>query len=284
MYGLDGARRLPELTLEHLEGWRGASPVRIGNAAAGQTQLDVYGTLLELAWLAHDEDNPADDAYWDFLVDVVNATCERWREPDHGIWELRDKPRHFVHSKVMCWVALDRGLRLARRLNRPAPFDRWQATCADIRADIDDHGYHPGLGVFRQSYGECEADGALLLLPQFGYVAFDDPRMVRTTDWVRRELDCDGLLLRYRNDDGLPGDEGAFLPCAFWLAHCLARQGRLDEAWTYYQRAARCANELGLFSEETHRDGSMLGNFPQAFTHLSQVAARLALDAAKQDD
>jgi GH15 family glucan-1,4-alpha-glucosidase len=281
MYGLDGRRRLPELTLDHLEGWRGASPVRIGNAAARQTQLDVYGTLLELAWLAHDENNPADDAYWDFLVATVDIACERWCEPDHGIWELRDEPRHFVHSKAMCWVAMDRGLRLARRLHRRAPVERWRATSEAIRADIDTRGYDVELGVYRQAYGATEADAALLLLPIFGYVDYDDPRMLRTTQWVRRQLSRDGLLLRYQVADGLPDPEGAFLPCTFWLAECLARQRNLDEAWRCYERAAACANELGLFSEEVQRDGGgMLGNFPQALTHLSQVAARLALDAA----
>lgn len=281
MYGLDGRRRLPELTLDHLEGWRGASPVRIGNAAARQTQLDVYGTLLDLAWLAHDEEQPADDAYWDFLVETVNIACERWREPDHGIWELRDAPRHFVHSKVMCWVALDRGLRLAQRMRRHAPVDEWSETLQAIRADIEAQGYDAELGVYRQAYGATDADAALLLLPLFGYVAFDDPRMLRTTDWVRSELGRNGLLLRYSVADGLPDPEGAFLPCTFWLAECLARQYRVDDAWQCYRRAAGCANELGLFSEEAQFDGDgMLGNFPQALTHLSQLAARLALDEA----
>jgi GH15 family glucan-1,4-alpha-glucosidase len=285
MYGLDGRRRLPELTLAHLEGWRRSRPVRIGNAAACQTQLDVYGTLLALAWLSHDEAHPADEAYWNFLVETVNLTCERWREPDHGIWELRAAPRHFVHSKAMCWVALDRGLRLAEKLRRPAPVDHWRATAAQIRADIDANGYEDELGVYRQAYGASDADAALLLLPQFGYVAYDDPRMVRTTDWIRNELGRDGLLLRYAGEDGLPWHEGAFLPCTFWLAQCLAAQGRLDDARRCYERAAGCANELGLFSEEERIDGGgMLGNFPQALTHLSQLAARLALDAAGRGD
>ena len=280
MYGLDGRRRLTELTLDHLEGWRGARPVRIGNAASDQTQLDVYGSLLELAWLAHDVQQPPDEAYWHFLVDAVNATCLRWREPDHGIWEVRDAPRHFVHSKAMCWVALDRGIRMARKLGRPAPLESWEEARREMRADIDVRGYDDTLGVYRQAYGETHADASLLLLPHFGYCAFDDPRMVRTTEWIRRELDRDGLLLRYDRADGLPDAEGAFLPCTFWLAECLARQRRLDEAWRCYRRAAHCANELGLFPEEVLRDGSgMLGNFPQVFTHVSQVTARLALEA-----
>lgn len=283
MYGLDGRRRLSEITLDHLEGWRGARPVRIGNAAAEQTQLDVYGTLIELAWLAHDDAHPADDAYWAFLVETVNTTCDRWHEPDHGIWEVRAAPRHFVHSKAMCWVALDRGIRLAQERQVSAPLDHWRAVRAAIRDDIDARGYDAELGVYRQSYGETQADAALLLLPHFGFIPFDDPRMLRTTDWIRSELERNGLLLRYQREDGLPDPEGAFLPCTFWLAECMARQGRREEGWRCYHRAAACANELGLFSEEVNRDGTgMLGNFPQALTHLSQLGARLALDAAER--
>ncbi|HZF81146.1 MAG TPA: glycoside hydrolase family 15 protein, partial [Rubrivivax sp.] len=280
MYGVDGRRRLTELTLDHLEGWRGARPVRVGNAAAEQSQLDIYGTLLELAWLWHDHAQPIDAAYWDFLVDAVDVTCRRWQEPDHGIWEVRDAPRHFVHSKIMCWVAVDRGIRLAQR-HGLAPVERWSLMREHIRDDIDRRGYDERLGVYRQSYGETYADAALLLVPSFGYLAYDDPRMLRTTEWIRRTLDRDGLLLRYDREDGLPEPEGAFLPCTFWLVECLAMQGRLEEARRCYDKAAGCANELGLFSEEFARDGSgMLGNFPQALTHLAQITARLAIDAA----
>jgi GH15 family glucan-1,4-alpha-glucosidase len=279
MYGLDGRRRLTEFTLDDLEGWRGARPVRIGNAAAGQTQLDVYGSLLELAWLRHDPAHPMDAAYWEFLVDAVNLTCHRWREPDHGIWEIRDTPRHFVHSKAMCWVALDRGIRLAERHGCDAPLDPWSAVRDELRADIDRHGYDDALGVYRQAYGETHADASLLLLPHFGYLPYNDPRMVRTTDWIEKELDRQGLLLRYASADGLPDPEGAFVACTFWLAECLAKQGRAEAAAGAYARACGCANELGLFAEEHHRSGSgMLGNFPQALTHLSQISARLALD------
>jgi GH15 family glucan-1,4-alpha-glucosidase len=282
MYGVDGRRRLTEITLDHLEGWRGARPVRVGNAAAGQTQLDIYGHLLELAWLSHRE-GEMDHGYWDFLVHAVDTACDRWHGPDHGIWEIRDAPRHFVHSKAMCWVAVDRGIRLAGRHVLRAPLERWKHARAAMRQAIDTEGYDAELGVYRQAFGQTHADSALLLLPQFGYVAHDDPRMMRTVEWIRRDLDRDGLLLRYDRPDGLPDPEGAFLPCTFWLAECMAGQGRTYEAERIYQRACRCANELGLFSEEFARDGSgMLGNFPQLFTHLSQVTARLAMDAAHQ--
>jgi GH15 family glucan-1,4-alpha-glucosidase len=165
-----------------------------------------------------------------------------------------------------------------------APLDRWRATRDAIRADSEAHGYDAEHGGYRQAYGETQADAALLLLPHFGYLPFDDPRMLRTTDWIRSQLDRNGLLLRYQRADGLPEPEGAFLPCTFWLAECLARQDRREEAWRCYERAAGCANELGLFSEEVQRDGGgMLGNFPQALTHLSQLVARLALDGTDGD-
>jgi GH15 family glucan-1,4-alpha-glucosidase len=283
MYGLDGRRRLTEITHDTLEGWRGARPVRTGNAAADQTQLDIYGSLLELAWLRHDREHPMDAPYWHFLVDAVDVTCQRWREPDHGIWEVRDAPRHFVHSKAMCWVALDRGIRLAQRHGCAAPLARWSAERDTLREDIDRHGYDDRMGVYHQSYGVGAADASLLLLPHFGYIAYDDPRMVRTTDWIVQELDRDGLLLRYASPDGLPDPEGAFVACTFWLAECLAKQGRAEAAERAYARAAGCANDLGLFAEEFGRGTEgMLGNFPQALTHLSQISARLALEQGQR--
>lgn len=280
MVGLDGRRRLTELTLA-LEGWRGARPVRIGNAAAGQTQLDVYGSLLDLAWLSHDGHEAIEPAYWDFLVEAVDVACARWREPDHGIWEMRDAPAHFVHSKAMCWVAIDRGIRLARRRGLAAPLARWAAERDAVRAAVERDGVCARRGAFVQAFGESRPDAALLLLPQFGFVRHDDPRMRRTVDWIAAELGADGLVRRYGRADGLAGHEGAFLPCSFWLATCLARQGRLDEAEAAYTRAAAAANDLGLLAEEALADGSeLLGNFPQALTHLAQIGARLTLDAA----
>jgi GH15 family glucan-1,4-alpha-glucosidase len=282
MVGIDGRRRLTEEVLP-LEGWRGARPVRIGNEAASQTQLDVYGDLLELAWLSHDGDEPIEPSYWAFLVETVDVACRRWVEPDHGIWEVRATPAHFVHSKVMCWVAIDRGIRLARSRGLAAPLARWHAARDALRAAIERHGLCPQRGAFRQAFGDGpggDADGALLLLPMVGFVGFDDPRVVRTVDWIVEELATPaGLLRRYARPDGLPGVEGVFLPCTFWLATCLARQGRLAEARAAYDRAAATANDLGLFAEEALPDGSaLLGNFPQALTHLAQIGARLALD------
>jgi GH15 family glucan-1,4-alpha-glucosidase len=281
MYGLRGERRLAELALDDLEGYGGARPVRIGNAAARQHQHDVYGELLDLAWSWHRQGHSPDADDWRFLVELVNEAAERWRTPDRGIWELRGRPRHLVHSKVMCWVALDRGLRLAADLGFPAPVARWTATREAIRAAVKRRGYDPGRGVFTQAFGRAELDAALLLLPSVGFVAWDDPRMLRTVDALRRELEVDGLLLRYRTADGLEGTEGAFVACTFWLAECLARQGRTAEARAAFARASATANDLGLFAEEYDpATGTLLGNYPQALTHLSHIAAAVALAEA----
>ncbi|HEX8132484.1 MAG TPA: glycoside hydrolase family 15 protein, partial [Actinomycetes bacterium] len=278
MYGLGGERRLAELTLDDLEGYGGARPVRIGNAAARQHQHDVYGELLDLAWAWHQRGKTPGADDWRFLVELVNAAADRWRTPDRGIWELRGRPRQLVYSKVLCWVALDRGLRLAGDLGFPAPVARWTATRAAIRAAVERRGYDSGRGVFTQAFGRPELDAALLLLPAVGFVAWDDPRMRRTAEWVRRELEVDGLLLRYRTPDGLEGAEGAFVACTFWLAECLARQGRTTQARAAFARASATANDLGLFAEEFHpATGTLLGNFPQALTHLSHIAAAVAL-------
>ena len=279
MYGVGGERRLVELELPHLEGYKRSAPVRIGNAAAKQLQLDVFGYLLDLAWEWHSMGSSPDDDYWRFLLTLVDAAAERWKEPDSGIWEMRGEPRHFVHSKAMCWVAVDRGVRLAEDSMRRAPTRRWKAARDEIRRELESKGFDAGSNTFVQSYGSSEVDASLLLLPNFGFIAYDDPRMVGTTDAVRRELDVGGgLLRRYKGEDSLEGTEGTFLACSFWLVECLAHQGRLDEARQVFERAAGTANDLGLFSEEVDiKDGTLLGNFPQGISHFSHVAAAVAL-------
>lgn len=275
VYGVGGERRLIETVLEHLEGYRGAKPVRAGNAAAGQLQLDAYGTLLELAWRWHLRGNSPDDYYWRFLLDLVESAAKLWREPDHGIWEVRGEPRHFVHSKVMCWAALDRGLRLAEECMRRAPVKRWRKARDEIRAAVESEGYDDGRGVFVRTFGDEELDAALLLLPKVDFLDYKDERMVRTADAIREELDDDGLLLRYR-DRG--SKEGAFVACSFWLVEHLARQGRPDEARRVFDRAVAAGNDLGLFSEEYDtREDELLGNFPQGLSHLSHITAALAM-------
>jgi GH15 family glucan-1,4-alpha-glucosidase len=192
---------------------------------------------------------------------------------------MRGEPRHFVHSKAMCWVAVDRGLLLAEECMRRAPTKRWKAARDEMREDLETKGFDADTNTFRQSYGSSDVDASLLLLPNFGFISYDDPRMVGTTDAVRRELDAgSGLLLRYKGADSLEGQEGTFLACSFWLVECLAHQGRIEDARAVFERAAGTANDLGLFSEEVDvKDGSLLGNFPQGISHFSHVAAAVAL-------
>jgi GH15 family glucan-1,4-alpha-glucosidase len=277
-YGVGGERRLPESELGHLGGDDDAGPIRIGNAAAGQLQLDAYGHLLEQSWRWFQRGHAPDDDYWRFLVGLVDAAAARWQEPDRGIWEWRGEPRHFVHSKALCWAALDHGIELARECMRRAPERRWREARDAVRAAIERDGFDAERNTFLQAFGHPALDAALLRLPASGLLDYDDPRMVGTVDAVREELEEDGLLRRYTLDDELPGREGAFLACTFWLAECLGRQGRVRDARDVFDRAVATANDLGLFSEEAEPgDGEMLGNFPQALTHLSHIEAAVAL-------
>ena len=275
MYGVGGERRLTEQTLDYLDGYKGARPVRVGNAASGQLQLDVYGELLELTWGWHRRGNSPDDDYWRFLLGLVDDAAERWKEPDHGIWEMRGDPQHFVTSKVFCWTALDRGLKLAEECMRKAPERRWKKARDEAREAIESQGYDDKLGTFTQTFGSKELDAGLLLIPRLGFIDYDDERMIRTTDAIREQLDDDGLLKRYRTGDV---QEGAFLACSFWLAECLAHQGRIEEAQTVFDRTLSASNDLGLFYEE-YDTGSLelLGNFPQGLTHFSHITAAVAL-------
>ena len=279
IYGLGGEHFLSELELDHLEGYRGARPVRMGNRAALQQQFDIYGELLELAWEWHERGHEPDEHYWEFLRELADTAAEVWRRPDRGIWELRQDPEHYVHSKVMCWAAVDHGLRLAEECGLEAPTERWEKARDEIREVIEKYGYDEERGVFVRILFGAELDGALLLLPRVGFVDYEDDRMVRTVDAIRKELDHDGLIRRFPT----PQNEGAFLPCSFWLAECLARQGRADEAGDVFERACGTANDLGLFSEEYDPDSDeMLGNFPQALTHLSHISAALALSGESE--
>jgi GH15 family glucan-1,4-alpha-glucosidase len=281
VYGVHGARRIGEQELSGLEGWRGIGPVHIGNDATGQFQLDAYGELVNLAWRWHERGNSPDDDLWRFLVTLVDHAAERWREPDRGMWEWRPRPRHWVHSKALCWTALDRGLRLAEECMRKAPVTRWRKERGAVRRAIEREGYDRDRGVFVQWLGARQVDASLLLLPVTGFVEWDDPRMVRTADAVRDDLRDRGLIRRYRAKDGNPGREGAFLACSFWLAECYARQDRVSEAREVFDNAMATANDLGLFSEEYDtRRGEMMGNFPQALTHLGLVSAATAIAEA----
>ncbi len=279
LFGVGGERRLHEFEIRELEGYRGATPVRIGNAAETQVQMDVYGELLELAWRSKAWGYSPDDDYWDFLVDLVNKAARSWRDPDRGIWEMRCQPRHFVHSKAMCWAALDRGIKLADRLGRKGPVEEWKKVRREIHRAVMEEGYDNRRGVFTQAFGRAEMDSALLLLPSIHFLDYKDERMIRTADAVREALEEYGLLRRYPpGNDEMEGQEGVFLPCSFWLAECLAYQGRLREAKRVFNRALGTGNDLGLFSEEYDTEAEeMLGNFPQGLTHLSLIAAAVAL-------
>jgi GH15 family glucan-1,4-alpha-glucosidase len=283
MYGLGGEHRLGEAYLDDLEGYRGAKPVRIGNAAARQQQHDVYGELIDLAWRWYARGHTPDEDYWRFLVDLVDEACRRWREPDSGVWELRDEPRHYVHSKVMCWAAADHGIRLAEQTGMEAPIDRWAEARDEIREAVEANGYDTERGVFIRAFDTPEMDAALLLLPRVWFVDWNDERMVRTADEIRKELDANGLLYRFRWPGGRQ-EEGAFIPCSFWLVECLVRQGRREEAEEVFERASSAANELGLFSEEVDpATGDPMGNFPQGLSHLSHISAALALTGVDVD-
>ncbi len=279
LFGVGGERRLPEHEIQELQGYRGIKPVRVGNAAAGQRQLDIYGELLDLAWSWHNRGHSPDDDYWEFLVELVNAAAEDWKKPDQGIWEMRGRPRHFVLSKAMCWTALDRGIRLAQDLGRKAPVSSWKKARDEVRSAIEKSGFHAKRGIFVQAFDRMETDASLLLLPTTELVDFTDERMIRTTDAVRTDLEEDGLLRRYAvGNDEIRDKEGVFLACSLWLVECLARQSRLDEAREVFNRVLSTGNDLGLFSEE-YDTGTreMTGNFPQGLTHLSLIAAAVAL-------
>jgi len=279
-YGVRGERRLQEMELD-MEGYRGSRPVRVGNSAEHQVQLDVYGEILNLTWRWHKRGHSPGDDDWRFLLELVDAAAERWQEPDQGIWEWSGEPRHFVHSKALCWAAVDRGLRLAKECMRKAPEQRWRKARDEIREAVESEGYDKERGVFVQVFGGDDLDAALLLLPVDGFLDWDDERMVRTTDAIREELDDHGLIRRYNGADGIGGREGAFIPCSFWLAECLVHQGRVEEAREVFDRALATANDLGLFSEEFDtRSGEAVGNFPQGLTHLSHIAAAQALRQA----
>ncbi len=294
MYGPYGERSLPERELD-LEGWRGSSPVRVGNGAATQTQLDVYGHLLGAAHLWHGRGSAIERDEWAFLTSLVDQAAARRNDADAGMWEMRGRPRHFVQSKVMIWVALDRGIRLVEEHGfAHHAYDRWRTARDTVRREIETRGVDPERGNFVQHYGTTEVDASLLTLPLVGFVDADDERMRITTDVVMEELGVGphGFLRRYRHPksrdpksrDPEPRDpdaaepEGIFLLCSFWLVEVLALQGRSAEATTLFRALTALGNDLGLFSEEYDVGrGELLGNFPQAFTHLGLISAERRL-------
>ncbi len=282
MYGLRGEVDLTEYELPHLDGYCGSRPVRIGNAAAEQLQLDIYGELLDAAYELIRLGGRVDEALWRFLATVADQACRRWQEPDHGIWEVRSEPRHFVYSKLMVWVALDRTLRIAKRFNLPGDIARWRRTRDVVREAILTEGYDAELGAFVQAFGSKDLDAANLLIPAVGFLPASDPRVQGTIDRTLERLTEEGLVHRYDGDDGLPGGEGAFGLTTFWMVDALALSGRVEDARRMFDGVARRANHVGLFSEEFDpATGDFLGNFPQAFTHIGLINSALYIAQAE---
>jgi len=284
MYGVAGERRLSEWTLDWLPGYEGSQPVRCGNAAAAQLQLDVFGEVLDALYQACKAGLARHDAAWDVQRAMLGHLEHAWIQPDEGIWEVRGPPRHFTHSKVMCWVAFDRAVKMVESNGVEGPVDRWRALRERIHADVCARGYSERRGCFVQSYGSEELDGSLLLIPLVGFLPAEDPRVRRTVEAIQRELTVDGLVQRYlthESVDGLPAGEGVFLACSFWLADSLCLQGRREEARALFERLLGLANDVGLLSEEYDPSAQrLLGNFPQAFSHISLVNTALNLSAA----
>ncbi|PQM20584.1 MULTISPECIES: glycoside hydrolase family 15 protein [Streptomyces] len=288
MYGITGKRRLPESELPHLPGYMGSRPVRIGNGAASQLQLDVYGEVIETLTRARQAGLGVDETAADLQVALVEWLEQHWDEPDEGVWEVRGPRRHFVHSKVMAWVAVDRTIKLIESGEAAGPLERWRELRDTIHQDVCERGYDQQRNTFTQSYGSRELDASLLLIPQMGFLPPDDGRVVGTIEAIQRELSTqDGLILRYPTTgetagvDGLTGDEGAFLACSFWLADDLAMIGRTEKARQLFERLLTLRNDVGLLAEEWDpRRRRQVGNFPQAFSHVALVDSAVALDRA----
>ncbi len=282
-YGIDGRHELPEFELDHLDGYRGSKPVRIGNDAYRQSQIDIYGELLDSVYLYNKYGAPISYDLWRELQRQLEHVCKHWQEPDAGIWEMRSEPRHYVFSKLMCWVALDRGLRLAGKRSFPAPYDRWLKTRDQIYLEIMDRGWSPSAKSFVLAYDSDDLDAANLLMPLVFFVSPTDPRMLRTLERTREQLALDGLVHRYSMNgtdllDGVSGREGAFSICSFWLVEALTRSGQIEEARLLFEKMLGYANHVGLYAEEISHQGEAMGNFPQAFTHLGLISAAFNLD------
>jgi len=291
VYGIDGRRDLPESSLDHLEGYQGSAPVRIGNGAYDQLQLDIYGELMDSVYLFNKYGMPISFDLWMLLRALIDWVCDNWHRPDEGIWETRGGRRHFVYSKLMCWVAIDRGLRLATKRSFPAPRERWLAERDRVFDAIMSRGWSDRRGAFVQAFGYDTLDASNLIMPLVFFLSPVDPKMLHTLDRISRPpheggLLADGLVYRYdteRPEDGLVGKEGTFNMCTFWLVEALTRAGRsdprrLENARLLFERMLGYANHLGLYAEQTSATGEALGNYPQALTHLALISAAYNLD------
>ena len=276
MYTVTGQAVPPEQALDHLEGYRGSRPVRIGNAAATQVQLDVSGEILEAAHLCYSRLRAIQPDLWRVLRAMADGAAEHWHEPDHGIWEIRSAPRHFLHSKLLCWIALDRAVRLAATGGLQGDLPYWRRTRDEIRHAILSDGFDRDIGAFVQAFDHRVLDASALVIPLVGFLPATDPRVLSTVECIRKQLTSHGLVYRYRTDDGLPGGEATFTLCSFWLVDNLALSGALDEARELFERITGYANDVGLLSEQIQpATGELSGNFPQGFTHLALIRSAI---------
>ena len=282
MYGIDGRHQLEEITLDHLAGYRGSKPVRVGNAAVGHLQLDIYGELLDSIYLFDKYGSPLSYDMWMTVERLLDWLVKNWEQPDQSIWEVRGGRRQFTFSKLQCWVALDRGVRLARKRSFPTEGDTWRLERNRIYNTIMQQGWNSDKGAFTQYFGSDAMDASMLMMPLMLFVSPKDPRMVSTLARIREDLVTDSLVSRYRigeaAHDGLPGTEGSFTICSFWLVEAMSRAGMVEEAQLLFEKMLSYANHLGLFSEELGAKGELLGNFPQALTHLGLISAAYNLD------
>ncbi|MFD7379169.1 glycoside hydrolase family 15 protein [Streptomyces mirabilis] len=281
MYGIDGCRDLPERELPHLEGYRGSAPVRVGNAAVDQLQLDIYGALIDSLYLYDKWGKPISSAHWDSISELVDWVCDNWDQPDEGVWETRGGRKTFLYSRLMCWVAIERAMRLARHRGLPADMVRWGAVRDTIYRRIMSHGWSAERHAFTQYEDSDILDASLLMMPLAKFISPTDPKWLATLDALGEDLVSDSLVYRYdpqASPDGLQGEEGTFSICSFWYVEALTRAGRLDEARLAFEKMLTYANHLGLYAEEIGHTGEQRGNFPQAFTHLALISAAFNLD------
>ncbi|MCZ0997986.1 glycoside hydrolase family 15 protein [Streptomyces mirabilis] len=281
MYGIDGCRDLPERELPHLEGYRGSAPVRVGNAAVDQLQLDIYGALVDSLYLYDKWGKPISSAHWDSISELVDWVCDHWDQPDEGVWETRGGRKTFLYSRLMCWVAIERAMRLARHRGLPADMVRWGAVRDTIYRRIMSHGWSAERHAFTQYEDSDILDASLLMMPLAKFISPTDPKWLATLDALGEDLVSDSLVYRYdpqASPDGLQGEEGTFSICSFWYVEALTRAGRLDEARLAFEKMLTYANHLGLYAEEIGHTGEQRGNFPQAFTHLALISAAFNLD------
>ena len=283
MYGIDGRHDLTELTLDHLEGYRGSKPVRIGNGAYGQLQLDIYGELMDAIYLFNKFGRPIDYDFWQNISRLIDWVCDNYKQPDEGIWEVRGGPQEFLYSRLMCWVAVDRAIRLADKRSFPTPPVKWFATRDNIYHEIYTDFWDPKRQAFTQTRGRPDLDASTLMMPMVRFISATDRRWLSTLRAIEEDLVEDSLVYRYRNDDGLSGGEGTFCMCSFWYVECLARSGDLEKARFVFEKMLGYANHLGLYAEEFGPSGEHLGNFPQAFTHLGLISAAYNLNRLIED-